>query len=107
MSRASELLGATRLMVVVSGLCMLAGCQDAKYEYFTRHDTISYQAGDDVAANKAIQIIDPWPDYAADTRIPTSGRRVARAIENYEAGPKDSNASGAAPGGGIVITPIK
>jgi hypothetical protein len=52
-------------------------------------------------------MIDPWPDYAVDTRIPTSGRRVARAIEYYETGPKDPNASAAAPGGGIVITPVK
>jgi hypothetical protein len=101
-------MGAARLMVVVGGLCTLTACQDAKYEYLSRHDRISYQAGDAVAANQAIHVIDPWPDYAADTRIPTSGRRVARAIEYYEAGPKDSSAgAGASGGGGIVITPIK
>jgi hypothetical protein len=100
-------MSAARLVVVVGGLCTLAACQEVKYEYFQRHDSISYQAGDAVAANQAIHMIDPWPDYAVDTRIPTSGRRVARAIENYEAGPKDPSASAAAPGGGIVITPIK
>ena len=107
MSRRSRPTSATRLAIVVGGLCTLAACQEVKYEYFQRHDTISYQAGDAVAANQAIQMIDPWPDYAVDTRIPTSGRRVARAIEYYEAGPKDQNAGAAAPGGGIVITPVR
>jgi hypothetical protein len=107
MSQPSKLLSATRLAVVVGGLCTLGACQEAKYEYLSRHDRISYQAGDAVAANQVIHMIDPWPEYAADTNIPTSGRRVARAIEYYEAGPKDGNAGGAAPGGGIVITPIK
>lgn len=60
---------------------LLAGCQDN----LERRETISLAAGDAIEANKAIHIIDPWPARSVDTRIPTSARRVADAIERYEA----------------------
>jgi hypothetical protein len=60
----------------------LAGCQDR----LQRHETVSLDAGDAIAWNKAVHTIDPWPRASADTRIPVSGRRVARAIEAYENG---------------------
>lgn len=59
----------------------LAGCN-----WYSRRETISYQAGDAVAWNRAVHTIDPWPVASNDTNIPVSGRRVARAIENYENG---------------------
>lgn len=51
---------------------------------FERKDTLGYAAGDAVAWNKAVHVIDPWPAASADTSIPVSGRRVAAAIERYE-----------------------
>lgn len=72
---------------------MLAGCQDS----LARRDTISAQAGDAIAANKAIHIIDPWPAAAARTDIPVSGRKVVQAIERYERGTGgETSAPGAA-----------
>jgi hypothetical protein len=72
-----------------------AGCT----EYLERRETISFHAGDAVAANRAIHTIDPWPPYASNTRLETSGRRVANAIERYQNGP--SNGGG---GGPMAIT---
>ncbi len=75
-----------RAAALVAATTLLAGCQ-----WLTRRDTISYQAGDAVAWNRAIHTIDPWPPASADTTIPVSGRRVAKAIERYEAGPPASS----------------
>jgi hypothetical protein len=61
----------------------LAGCN----HWLARSETISYQAGDAVAWNRAVHTIDPWPVASADTTIPTSGRRIATVIERYESGP--------------------
>lgn len=73
-----------RSMARVAALCALAfglaGCQD----YFARRDTISFHAGDSVAANRAVHVIDPWPAAAADTTIPVNGRKAIQAIERYE-----------------------
>jgi hypothetical protein len=51
----------------------LAGC-DGKY--VDRRDGVSFGAGDAVAANKAMQIIDPWP---ASSRTVTHGMRGEQA----------------------------
>lgn len=59
----------------------LAACQT-----LMRRETVSLQAGDAVAWNRAVHAIDPWPQGSDDTTIPVSGRRIARAIEAYEAG---------------------
>ncbi|HEU4519199.1 MAG TPA: hypothetical protein VFS03_06765 [Microvirga sp.] len=59
----------------------LAACQT-----LMRRETVSLQAGDAVAWNRAVHAIDPWPPGSDDTTIPVSGRRIARAIEAYEAG---------------------
>jgi hypothetical protein len=67
---------------LVAAAALLAGCQSP----FARQETISLDAGDAVAWNKAVHTIDPWPVAASDTTIPVSGRRVAQAIENYESG---------------------
>jgi hypothetical protein len=63
-------------------LCLLAlgACQD----YLARKETIAWEAGNAVAANRAVHVIDPWPPASADARIEVSGRRVAEAIERYE-----------------------
>jgi hypothetical protein len=63
----------------------LAGCD----HWLTRRETISYQTGDAVAWNRTVHTIDPWPAASADTRIPTSGRRIATVIERYEKGPAE------------------
>ena len=67
-------------LAALGALGLLGACND----YVARKDTIVWGAGDAIAYNKAIHVIDPWPPASADTRIPVSGRRVADAIERYE-----------------------
>ena len=74
----------------------LAACQT-----LMRRETVSLQAGDAAAWNKAVHTIDPWPPGSNDTTIPVSGRRIARAIEAYEAG--GPPAEGSAP---LSMTPV-
>jgi hypothetical protein len=78
----TKLMNARTIRVVgaILSAATLAGCT----EVLVRRETISYQAGDAVAWNKAVHTIDPWPAASADTTIPVSGRRVVNAIEAYE-----------------------
>jgi ABC-type uncharacterized transport system auxiliary subunit len=71
---------ATRVVAAILSASTLAGCS----EILARRETISYQAGDAVAWNRAVHTIDPWPAASANTTIPVSGRRVVNAIETYE-----------------------
>jgi len=61
---------------------VLGGCSDL---YYDRRDTIALSAGDAIAANAAEQTVDPWPPHSGDTNIPTSGQKMATAIERYRA----------------------
>ncbi len=53
-------------------------------DYRARRDAISRDAGDAIANNKAIHTIDPWPYYANDPNLETSGQRIEHAIERYQ-----------------------
>ena len=76
----------------LAGALSAAGCHDA---YIARRDGVTFQAGDAVAANKAMHIIDPWPASAQSARIPASGTQAVSAIERLAA----RNAQGAGAGG--------
>jgi hypothetical protein len=54
-------------------------------DWFERRDSITLQAGDAVASNKAIQMADPWPPYVANRDIPFSGIKMDQAIDRYHA----------------------
>lgn len=58
----------------------LAGCSDL---YFDRRESILLSSGNAVAANVAMQTIDPWPAAAADRKPHVNGERIQRAIERY------------------------
>jgi outer membrane biogenesis lipoprotein LolB len=88
-----------RLLLAASAAALLTACTSHE-----RKDTLGYAAGDAVAWNRATHTIDPWPPYASNTNIPVSARRVAAAIERYEAGPEA--ASGPAPIGIVPVAPI-
>jgi hypothetical protein len=51
--------------------------------YLDRRESISLNAGDSGASNKAAQMIDPWPIEARDRNIPGDGQRQQKAIERY------------------------
>lgn len=52
-------------------------------EYSQRIDTVTPGAGDAQNTNTAIHVIDPWPPYAGNRRIPGNGERMSGAVERY------------------------
>ena len=58
----------------------LGGCSEM---YFARRDTIAAGAGDAIAANEAMQTVDPWPAPSGNTNIAFNGQRMQSAIERY------------------------
>src|SRR5205814_7710105 len=59
---------------------LLGACSDI---YYDRREGVSFQAGNAVASNVAVETIDPWPAAAADRGIPGNGQLVQGAIERY------------------------
>ena len=59
---------------------LLGACTDI---YLDRRDTVSFAAGDAVAANRVTHMVDPWPIRAGDRNIPHDGERMAAAAERY------------------------
>jgi hypothetical protein len=52
--------------------------------YVQRVEGVTISAGNAKSANSAAHIIDPWPPYARDRRIPANGARMVGAIERYK-----------------------
>jgi hypothetical protein len=69
-----------------AGSGALAWDQDPFAMYFQRSDKITLGAGDAKAVNAATHIIDPWPPYVGNRRIPGNGDRLSRAVERYRQG---------------------
>ena len=61
----------------------IAWDQDFFGNYLERKDTITSGAGDARDVNAATHIIDPWPRYVGNRRIPANGERAVGAIERY------------------------
>ena len=61
----------------------LAWDQDPAAQYFERKDTIVSGAGDARDVNAATHIIDPWPRYVGNRRIPANGQRMTGAVQRY------------------------
>jgi len=64
--------------VVLTGA--LCGCSEM---YFDHREGVSLGAGDAVAANEAMQTIDPWPARSANPNIAANGQRMQSAVERY------------------------
>ena len=75
-----------RSVVSLTGSGALAWDQDPVAIYFQRSDTITSGAGDAKAVNAATHVIDPWPRYVGNRRIPANGDRMSRAVERYRQG---------------------
>ena len=69
-----------------AGSAALAWDQDPFAMYFQRSDKITLGAGDAKAVNAATHVIDPWPRYVGNRRIPGNGDRLSRAVERYRQG---------------------
>jgi hypothetical protein len=70
---------------VLFAVVALAGCAEPDL-YLDRRETISLHAGDAIAANIAVQTIDPWPRVAGNRDIPGNGDRMAAAGARYRTG---------------------
>jgi hypothetical protein len=59
---------------------MLGGCAQM---YWDHRDTVALSAGDAIAANEAMQTIDPWPARSNNTNLAFNGQRMQSAAERY------------------------
>ena len=67
-------------ILALAATTLLGACTDM---YLDRRDTVSFAAGDAVAANKVAHMVDPWPLRAGDRSIAFDGERMAAAAERY------------------------
>jgi hypothetical protein len=82
--RHSAELRARRPLAAVIGLgAIIGGCSDI---YYDRRETVLFGADNAVAANAAVQTIDPWPPGSANRNASANGQVVAAAIERYRTG---------------------
>ncbi|HZR60265.1 MAG TPA: hypothetical protein VFA80_04905 [Xanthobacteraceae bacterium] len=58
----------------------IGGCSQI---YLDRRDSLALSAGDAIAANQAVQVIDPWPRRSGNTNLVFSGQRMQAAAERY------------------------
>jgi hypothetical protein len=58
----------------------LGACSDL---YVDRRDTIALGAGDAIAANKVVQMVDPWPAASGNRNIAFNGQKMQSAVERY------------------------
>lgn len=65
--------------ILLASLTTLTGCN----QYLSRDEGITTFAGEALAANEAISVVDTWPDGFDDTDIPTDGKRQAAAVKRY------------------------
>lgn len=83
--KVSRLMGASTLLALTVAV---SGCNQS----IARRDSISPSFGNAMAANTALQTIDPWPRNVENTHIHTDGVKASNAIERYHT-PVDSESS--------------
>jgi len=83
-----RLLGVVLLTLGFGGLSGCSGLypdDDDPFSYYrARRDSITFQQGNAIAHNIAVQTIDPWPRYAEDSRIDVDGQRLLIAGQRYQ-----------------------
>jgi hypothetical protein len=76
---------AVAALLVWAGAAAQAG--ELRYDfsgpYLQRKDSITPGAGNAKAVNTVTHMVDPWPPYAGNRRIPGNGERMAGAAERY------------------------
>ncbi len=80
----TQILSAAITLSLAASLIMLTGCR-AENRYLARRDTITLGAGEAVARNNAIQVINPWPKHSQNPYFNTDGKRMMVGIERYQA----------------------
>jgi hypothetical protein len=69
-----------RWAAVAALAASLGACSDL---YMDRRDAIALSAGDAIAANKAEQMVDPWPAASGNKNIAFNGQKMQSAVERY------------------------
>ena len=59
---------------------LVGGCSDI---YYDRRETVALGADDHIAANRVVQMVDPWPRYVGDKNIAFNGERMQASVERY------------------------
>jgi len=82
-----KLTGFSALVFAVAASAALAG--DQSFEdffgyYFHRTDSVTVGAGDAKNVNAASEMLDPWPPYVRNRRLPANGSRMTGAVQRYE-----------------------
>jgi len=75
-----------RLLACLSLAAALGGCwgtvtENPAAEYFRRTDTIVPDAGEAMKVNAVTHVVDRWPPYVGDRRIPADGERMVTAVQ--------------------------
>jgi hypothetical protein len=96
---------AARTLVCFSLAIALGGCWSGVYEnpageYVRRSDTIALNAGNAKDVNAATHVVDPWPRYVNDQRIPSNGERMVGAVQRYQRPAQRSQGQGSGQGRG-------
>lgn len=86
----SRLIGTSTLLAVT---VLVSSCNQA----VSRRDSLVPSFGNAMAANTALQTIDPWPRNVENTHIHTDGAKTGNAIERYQTpvGSEESSSSSA------------
>ena len=72
--------GRKPLAALVALGAMLGGCSDI---YYDRRETVALGADDHIAANRVVQMVDPWPRDVGNKNIAFNGQRMQAAVERY------------------------
>ena len=82
------------LAVLAAACCVIAGCS----ETYQRIDGVTLGAGDAIAANTVMQMVDPWPYGAQETdlKVPAdrSDQEAKALAESSDAGPVAPSTTG-------------
>lgn len=76
-----RIIGRRRHIAVILAITVISGCQSQEPIY---SETISPSAGDAIAANTAMQMVNPWPPRVKETNLATPAD-----LEQYKRRPAD------------------
>ena len=76
-------LAAVALLLCTGTAARAADVDDIAAPYLQRTDSIAAGAGNAKAVNSVTHVLDPWPPYAGNRRIPGNGERMSGAVERY------------------------
>jgi hypothetical protein len=83
MKRAIAPVSAVALLLCTAPAVRAADVDDIAAPYLQRTDSIAAGAGNAKAVNSVTHMLDPWPPYAGNRRIPGNGQRMSGAVERY------------------------